>query len=475
MEIKCMQECRGHPNVVSLVGVWRIGGDVVLGMPFIDHCKFMDLVATADLAEVKLYIANLLSALRHIHKKGIIHRDIKPSNFLYDRKKKRFSLVDFGLAQWSDEVLRELNNRGVKRKANDSYSEDPKRPRRPLAEADSKLNATPKNRVIRDLKVDEVRRSPRKSATPDQKFEEVEVVSPASTETSHEPKQRINFGSRGLSFTSRSSPRKINLQNKGGGVSKLTIQNSLCTVASGEGSGQVTPTLQRTNSFTLLEPLSCLSQATEGRTPLLRASVTSLCSSTTPRPDTASCAAGQAHPRPHSPHALPAPCSCKGLLQVCDQCTTLPHIHAARAGTPGFRPPEVLLKSPTQTVAVDMWAVGVILLSLLARAYPFFRSPDDMTAIGELFTLFGTKPMVACASNVGRTLISSQHCDGEDLAEVCRRLSTRGEAGSVPPSCLVNKDTMSLLNGLLQLDFSKRLSAREALQHPFVQGVAGQN
>lgn len=82
---------------------------------------------------------------------------------------------------------------------------------------------------------------------------------------------------------------------------------------------------------------------------------------------------------------------------MCPTCLTWPHLHAARAGTPGFRPPEVLLKSRTQTVAVDMWAVGVILLSLFSRSYPFFRSPDDMTALAELITLFGSEKMEAAA------------------------------------------------------------------------------
>ena len=52
-----------------------------------------------DHVEARMYMRNLLKALSHIHKLGIIHRDIKPANFLYDRKKKLFKLVDFGLAQ----------------------------------------------------------------------------------------------------------------------------------------------------------------------------------------------------------------------------------------------------------------------------------------------------------------------------------------------------------------------------------------
>lgn len=42
-----------------------------------------------DMMETKLYMKNLLTALKRVHKFNIIHRDIKPSNFLYDRENKR--------------------------------------------------------------------------------------------------------------------------------------------------------------------------------------------------------------------------------------------------------------------------------------------------------------------------------------------------------------------------------------------------
>ena len=132
------------------------------------------------------------------------------------------------------------------------------------------------------------------------------------------------------------------------------------------------------------------SQLTEisGVTGLFRASVTSRCSSALPtRTDS-----------PFTPRPGPKiSCSCPGQMTVCASCLSLPHLHAPRAGTPGFRPPEVLLKSQSQSVAVDIWAAGVILLSLLSRSYPFFRSPDDMTALAELIGLFGSREVQAAA------------------------------------------------------------------------------
>ena len=166
----------------------------------------------------------------------------------------------------------------------------------------------------------------------------------------------------------------------------LGTKNSLISPDVG---GAPSPTFTRSPSFTTLD-LSCQSQLTEisGVTGLFRASVTSRCSSAL---------LGRTEPPATSKLGLKVSCSCPGQMTVCASCLSLPHLHAARAGTPGFRPPEVLLKSPNQSVAVDIWAVGVILLSLLSRSYPFFRSPDDMTALAELISLFGSREVQAAA------------------------------------------------------------------------------
>ena len=47
-------------------------------------------------------------------------------------------------------------------------------------------------------------------------------------------------------------------------------------------------------------------------------------------------------------------CGCYGLPQVCDVCMARKNQAAPRAGTPGFRSPEVLLKCPDQTTGECM-------------------------------------------------------------------------------------------------------------------------
>ena len=51
--------------------------------------------------------------------------------------------------------------------------------------------------------------------------------------------------------------------------------------------------------------------------------------------------------------------------------------------------------------AVDIWAVGVMLLSIMSGTYPFFRSPDDITALAEMITVFGSEKVKEIAKKLG--------------------------------------------------------------------------
>lgn len=71
---------------------------------------------------------------------------------------------------------------------------------------------------------------------------------------------------------------------------------------------------------------------------------------------------------------------------------------ANRAGTRGFRAPEVLMKCSQQSTKIDIWSVGVILLSFLSRRFPMFQSLDDTDSLLELCCVFGWKKIKNCAT-----------------------------------------------------------------------------
>ena len=156
---------------------------------------------------------------------------------------------------------------------------------------------------------------------------------------------------------------------------------------------------------------------------------------------------------------LQIPCSCTGKPKVCSGCHSLPQMHAPRAGTPGFRPPEVLLKHPNQTTAIDIWAVGVIMISILSRSYPFFRAPDDMTALAELTVVFGTQRVKELAKKFGRSLLTSAYSEPLNLTGLCQDLSLRDrkdESENREKSHCVTEDGISVLTSLLSLDHNNR-------------------
>lgn len=71
----------------------------------------------------------------------------------------------------------------------------------------------------------------------------------------------------------------------------------------------------------------------------------------------------------------------------------------------------MLLRIMEQTEAIDMWAVGVILLSLITRQFPFFASADDLDAVAEIAHLTGMDELNALAKQGGKKfLCSPKHC-----------------------------------------------------------------
>eukprot|EP01108_Squamamoeba_japonica_P006406 TRINITY_DN5195_c0_g1_i1.p1 TRINITY_DN5195_c0_g1~~TRINITY_DN5195_c0_g1_i1.p1 ORF type:complete len:444 (-),score=146.96 TRINITY_DN5195_c0_g1_i1:26-1216(-) len=140
---------------------------------------------------------------------------------------------------------------------------------------------------------------------------------------------------------------------------------------------------------------------------------------------------------------------------------------AARAGTRGFRAPEVLFRYDQQTCAIDVWSVGVVLLSILTQRYPFFHSPDDMTGLAELIAVFGFERLRRAASRCQKTLTfaGADESDGHDLRALVRQLC---------PSMydVMASEAYDLLAQLLEPYHRERISAADALRHPFLQKFA---
>lgn len=149
-----------------------------------------------------------------------------------------------------------------------------------------------------------------------------------------------------------------------------------------------------------------------------------------------------------------------------------PGRHANRAGTRGFRAPEVLYRCNSQTTKIDMWSVGVVLLSILTRRVPFFNSADDEDALIELATIWGKQQVNACAFLHGlvfETTVPTIPDVAYALEDIVGCFSGRPTAKNSDDFSYTEEEEklLDLLKGLLELNFRKRLSASQALNHAF--------
>lgn len=137
-------------------------------------------------------------------------------------------------------------------------------------------------------------------------------------------------------------------------------------------------------------------------------------------------------------------------------------MQAKRAGTRGYRAPEVLWKSSNQTTAIDIWSVGIIFLSLLSRKVPFLSRTNDLTDLYEISCIIGRTRLQMAALACGRFLVIPDNGQKEySLIELVSTLNPDLESMKIPTSAF------DLLEKMLDPNPNTRITAQECLQHPY--------
>ena len=122
-----------------------------------------------------------------------------------------------------------------------------------------------------------------------------------------------------------------------------------------------------------------------------------------------------------------------------------------------YRPPEILLGSTTYAPPVDIWAIGPIVVEMVTKR-PLFPGDCEIDEIYKIFRLLGTpseKQWPSCTSLQ----------DWNPAFPQWPRLSL----SSVAPT--LDADGLNLLERTLMYDPKDRISAREAMEHPFFNTV----
>ncbi|CCD68653.1 non-specific serine/threonine protein kinase [Caenorhabditis elegans] len=98
------REENAHPGIVTLYATFQDSESLYFVLEYAkygDLCTLMQKQPDSkfNVADSRYYAANLLSALEHIHKLGIIHRDVKADNLLV-KSDGRIMLTDFGSSKF---------------------------------------------------------------------------------------------------------------------------------------------------------------------------------------------------------------------------------------------------------------------------------------------------------------------------------------------------------------------------------------
>jgi cell division control protein 7 len=98
-ELDLLNDLRGANSVCPLITAFRHTDQVVAVLPYFQHTDFRAYFRKMTVPDMAIYFRSLFTALAAVHAHGVLHRDIKPTNFLYEPRKRRGVLVDFGLAE----------------------------------------------------------------------------------------------------------------------------------------------------------------------------------------------------------------------------------------------------------------------------------------------------------------------------------------------------------------------------------------
>ena len=150
--------------------------------------------------------------------------------------------------------------------------------------------------------------------------------------------------------------------------------------------------------------------------------------------------------------------------------------HASTLGTRGFRAPEILLRHPRRelTTAIDLWNVGVMLLSILCQRYPVFDRSDSEEALMQIAALMGEAPQLGDTSIQWTGVSLRRVGEDYDADDSSSALPPPSDYPSLDEYCWLScdrhwpPDAFDLLRRLLHFDPNERATAEEALRHPFL-------
>merc|ERR1712088_837180 len=128
-----------------------------------------------------------------------------------------------------------------------------------------------------------------------------------------------------------------------------------------------------------------------------------------------------------------------------------------------FKGPELLVGYQYYDYSLDMWSLGCMLASMIFQQDPFFRGHDNYDQLVRIARVLGTEQL---DEYIKRYNIELDAKFSDILGRHSRKrwerfLTTHNEH-------LVQNDALNFLDQLLRYDHHQRMTAQEAMSHPYL-------
>lgn len=134
-----------------------------------------------------------------------------------------------------------------------------------------------------------------------------------------------------------------------------------------------------------------------------------------------------------------------------------------------FKGPELLVDHQEYDYSLDMWSFGCMLASMIFRKEPFFHGHDNYDQLVRIAKVLGTEELY--------DYIEKYHIELDPrFNDILGRHSRKRWERFIHSENehLVSPEAIDLLDKLLQYDMQERLTAREAMDHPYFYPVVKQ-
>jgi casein kinase II subunit alpha len=169
-----------------------------------------------------------------------------------------------------------------------------------------------------------------------------------------------------------------------------------------------------------------------------------------------------------------------------------------RVASRHYKSPELLLGYEYYDYAIDMWGVACILAGLLWHREPFFRGKDNLDQLSRIITVLGTRDLIDYVVKYKMELtpqvrdLITRHHSFEQQQQQQQQLQAESTSPGSTANALNHRDSfwvnfqrstltadkdtypappsfqaLDLLNMLLVYDHDERLTAQQAMQHPY--------